>query len=295
MNRISIYGGLGNQMFQYALYRSFKERGLPADLDLSDFFHNHHHQGLDLYQAFRLPLSAEQERTAFFLERRQPLYRNKPVRGILRRLIPWHMGRQQVYREKQQFIFDPAVYAQRSDYLKGTWQCVQYLDGIEAPLRQAFRFQPGGDASNRALAEKMAGCNAVSLHIRRGDFQSSAWSATHHVIKDAAYYRHAVEYIAQRISEPHYFIFSDDMAWTKANLPLVNCTYVEHNRGRASYLDMYLMSCCKHHIIANSTFSWWGAWLNDHPGKMVIMPERWLNGTDCPGIFPADWIKMKVV
>jgi hypothetical protein len=113
------------------------------------------------------------------------------------------------------------------------------------------------------------------------------------VIRGTAYYVNAIEYIEKKVVSPFYFIFSDDIKWVKENLSLVNCMYVDGNKRKDSYIDMYLMSICKHNIISNSTFSWWAAWINKNEKKIVLMPDRWIIGERCDGIFPAQWTKIK--
>ena len=136
--------------------------------------------------------------------------------------------------------------------------------------------------------------NAVSLHIRRGDYlQPQHWATTGSVCQ-LPYYRNAIAEMNKRVSAPSYYVFSDDIAWVKENLSLPNAVYIDWNKGEDSWQDMMLMSYCKHHIICNSTFSWWGAWLNPREDKTVIVPCRWFQHSETPNIYPAGWVKVAI-
>ena len=136
--------------------------------------------------------------------------------------------------------------------------------------------------------------NAVSLHIRRGDYlQPKHWATTGSVCQ-LSYYQNAIAEMSKRVTSPSYYIFSDDIVWVKENLPLQNAVYIDWNTGEDSWQDMMLMSHCKHHIICNSTFSWWGAWLNPGINKTVIVPNRWFQHSETPDIYPTGWIKVPV-
>lgn len=295
MNKILIYGGLGNQMFQYAFCLAQKEHDVEAEISFSDFFFKDHHNGFNLAEAFTLDFTPYQQLMFLVMTYGSWIYRNKVVSYALRRLSNWYRHRYyEVYEESREFEYDDNAMRQNNRLMIGTWQVERYFREMEGRLKDAFAFRVPRDARNRALMDDIRSCNAVSIHVRRGDYLSSEWAATHSVIRSAAYYHNALNYLETLVGDPHYFIFSDDISWAKKNLQMPNCTYIDHNVGKDSYIDLYLMSLCKHNIIANSTFSWWAAWLNRNPDKIVIMPERWLNHRSCEGIFPADWVKMPV-
>jgi hypothetical protein len=295
MNKVSIYGGLGNQMFQYAFCRALNKHGKKARLSFSTYLYFYHHNGFNLAKAFRIPLAFPFNLLRFFLIHGEIFYKNKLVAGFSRRLITWYQTKvYTVYGEKKEFEYDGNVFEQDAVIFNGTWQVEKYFKNIEAVLQQEFVFKPPVDKENKAAIEKISTSNAVSIHIRRGDYLNSHWGKSLAVIKDLSYYERSIAYISERTASPHFFVFSDDIQWVKDNLQLTNCTYIGHNSGANSYVDMYLMSLCKHNIIANSTFSWWGGWLNKNEQKIVIMPEKWMNDNECPGIFPQEWIRMKV-
>lgn len=294
MNKVAVYGGLGNQMFQHAFCIALNSRGPKARLSFTGFFYYKHHNGFDLYRAFYLKLSPLHKLMAFMLEHAPLVSQNKISKGIARRLAGWHEAKQNRYNEKQEFVTDPDVFKQKQTLFYGTWQCTEYFKNCADAVKTQFVFKRPADAANKAVIEKIKNTNAVSIHIRRGDYLSNHWQNSIHVIRDISYYKSAVQLIEEKVAAPAYFIFSDDLQWVKQNLRLDNCTYVEHNTGKNSFIDMYLMSMCKHNIIANSSFSWWGAWLNSNSSKIVIMPQKWMNNNACEGIFPKEWIKLPV-
>lgn len=145
--------------------------------------------------------------------------------------------------------------------------------------------------------KKIINSNSISLHVRRGDYENnSSAKRLHGGICTLNYYKQAIELVASRIKNPVFFIFSNDLKWARENLELEKYkqVLVNLNKGNNSYKDMYLMSKCKHNIIANSSFSWWGAWLNANPKKIVICPKRWYNNKrlDSKDIVPESWIRI---
>jgi hypothetical protein len=132
------------------------------------------------------------------------------------------------------------------------------------------------------------------MHVRRGDYASNPKTGATHGLCSLDYYEEAIRYISERVEQPIFFIFSDDINWVKCNLKVdFPCQYVDHNKSMESFNDMRLMSLCQHHIIANSSFSWWGAWLNPGQKKIVIAPRRWfLNSNNVEDLYPASWVRL---
>jgi hypothetical protein len=141
---------------------------------------------------------------------------------------------------------------------------------------------------------RIGDCQSVSLHVRRGDYATHARTRAVLGILPLDYYRAAIDYVAGRTESPELFIFSDDIPWAREHLDIpFPCHYIDHNKGPESYNDMRLMSVCRHHIIANSSFSWWGAWLNPAPDKIVVAPRRWFaNGWSIEDLIPAAWVSL---
>jgi hypothetical protein len=279
-------------MFQYAAGRAL---ALTNDqsllLDLSDFTGYRLHHGFELSRVFSLVATkAEPSTTHELLGWRENYLARKILR---RRQFSWLRGEKFVV--EPHFNYWPDIVNVNGDcYLYGYWQSERYFKEFEAIIRQDFIFREPLQEQNAELALDMATKQAVSLHIRRGDYVSD--SKNHNIMRvcDLEYYRLAINYIATQVEQPVFYLFSDDMAWVKQSLPMeFPCVYVEHNSGAESYKDMQLMSLCRHHIIANSSFSWWGAWLNAKPEKIVIAPKHWFrNGNDDADLIPDEWIRL---
>lgn len=273
---VDIIGGLGNQMFQYAAARALALRkGVPLKLDISGFATYGLHQGFELSRVFNIEIDiAKSEDVQKMLG-----WQSKPrIRGILSR------RRYAVLRSKN-FVIEPGFHYWKgicelpsNCYLKGFWQSEKYFIDAAALLHKDFTFRQPFDNKNAECAALISQVNAVSLHVRRGDYVSDSRTAAVHGLCSAEYYRAALRVVSERVTSPHIFVFSDDMRWAKENLPLESPVhYVDLNQGEYSFNDMRLMSMCKHNIIANSSFSWWAAWLNSSPEKIVIAPSRWFN------------------
>ena len=181
-------------------------------------------------------------------------------------------------------------------FLSGYWQSSRYFMAIEFLIREEFKFQKVSDKKNVNKVAQIKNENSVSLHIRRKDFVNNKYHDIHGTCS-IEYYLKAVKYIADMIKSPHFFIFSDDIEWAGTNLNLAfPYEFVSGNTGELSYIDMQLMSLCKHNIIANSSFSWWGAWLNRNPDKIVIAPEQWFvdesMNAKTTDLIPETWLRL---
>jgi hypothetical protein len=176
----------------------------------------------------------------------------------------------------------------------GYWQSARYFDNYDSQIRKDFTFRLPLEGRNAELAIDMAGSQSISLHIRRGDYiKHKPTSKIMHVCS-LDYYRDAVRWVSSKVVAPVFFVFSDDMEWVRRHIDfLPNFVLVDINREADSFRDMQLMSFCKHHIIANSSFSWWGAWLNSNVKKIVIAPQKWFcNGLDDSDLIPSQWIRL---
>lgn len=279
MRLIKVTGGLGNQMFIYAFYLQMKKRFPDVRIDLSDMVHYKVHHGYEMNRVFNLP------KTEFCI--------NQPLKKVLEFLFF-----KTILERKQNNSLD--VYSQKFYwplvYFKGFYQSERYFDGIKDEVRKTFTFNM--EIVNAKSMEMMkrinSDDNAVSLHIRRGDYlQPKHWKSIG-CICQLPYYENAISEMNRIIKAPSYYVFSDDMAWVKANIPLENATFVDWNKGEDSWQDMMLMSRCRHHIICNSTFSWWSAWLNPREDKIVMAPERWFSHSETPFIYPKEWIRIPI-
>lgn len=285
-----LIGGLGNQMFQYAAGRALSIlSGVPLRLDTSGFTSYGLHQGFELEQVFFCPvtLATTHDVRAVLGWQSSSLARRLFARPALRLLRNRH------FIVEPHFHYWPGISrVPLPVYLMGYWQSERYFSNVAEIIRKDFTFKQPMTGRNSELAAEIGAVNSVSIHVRRGDYVNNPMANRTHGLCSIDYYKSAIKYIADRVCAPHFFVFSDDINWVKANLNAVYpCRYIDHNRNREGYNDMRLMSLCKHHIISNSTFSWWGAWLNAQDDKIVIAPKRWFaihyNTKD---LLPESWV-----
>lgn len=290
---VNIIGGLGNQMFQYAAGRALAlARRQPLRLDISGFTGYGLHQGFELQRIFHC--NAE---IAMAAEVREILgWRSFPgIKRVLARPgFEAIRGRGLVV--EPHFHYWPGMRGvSGAAYLQGYWQSEKYFCDAAEVIRADFTFRHAFSEANAELAARICQTMAVGLHVRRGDYVSNPKTHAAHGLCSPDYYRAAVRYIAERVEAPEFFVFSDDIAWARDNMDVgFPCHYIDHNRGTESYNDMRLMSLCRHHILANSSFSWWGAWLNPRTDKVVVAPARWFAGEDrrVEDLFPEGWVRL---
>jgi hypothetical protein len=287
-----LLGGLGNQMFQYAAGRALSSRlSEELRLDVSDFSSYGLHQGYELDRIFGIKVPTATKRD---LQEMLGWRSSKLAKKVLKRRLFAPMRGNQLIFEPYFHFWNGLAKVTSDAYLYGYWQSEKYFQGALDLIRKDFIFQAPLDLRNHELLNHMNRVSAISLHIRRGDYiSSSANQKVFHALP-ITYYRDAINFIADKVVTPHFYVFSDDIKWVKDQLPIAYPkTYVDHNRGSESYLDMRLMSYCQHHIIANSSFSWWGAWLNPSPEKIVFAPAKWfINHFQCEDLVPERWLRI---
>ncbi len=255
-----IFAGLGNNMFQYATIFSYAKEH-DREIELSGH----------LYQLKK-----------FF----KPEF--KQVDGCS------PAGRKlKIFTEKPGRDFSTAMNVPDYNVLKGYFQNEKIFKKYRKELLEVFEFKNEKSEENKKLAEKMKSENSVAIHIRRGDYLAIFRPD----VLSNHYYLKAMDYIAKKVPNPHFYVFSDDVEWVKKEFKSNHhFTVVENNRRIESANDMWLMSICKHNIVANSTFSWWGAWLNKNPNKIVVSPDIWLSEKKhyetTKNIIPNDWVRI---
>lgn len=289
-----LIGGLGNQMFQYAAGRSLAQaRNTELKLDLS--FLQAETGGSYTKREYELsvfnitPAFATETETASL----KKSFNNRYSRALYRKM-PFLFSSAYIAERGSQFHKEFFTYP-KDTFLEGFWQSEDYFLGIEDIIRHDFSFKEPLSGKNLELAQKIQGTNSVSLHIRRGDYVTNQNAFNFHGICAPEYYKAGVAKIREKTGNMELFIFSDDADWCRKNLVFDQpATHVDHNSGPKSCEDMRLMSLCKHNIIANSSFSWWGAWLNANKQKIVIAPEKWFNdpSKQSDAIYPKTWIKL---
>jgi hypothetical protein len=287
-------GGLGNQMFQYAAGRSLASR-LGADLKLDLSFLEALHDGNTprSYELDCFTIAAEiasEDDVAAILGKKTIF---TALRAKLRKRLGSRWQEHHLYREPH-CQYDP--YFERlpdNTYLAGFWQSERYFAPIADTLAREFSCRHPLSGRNLEIAAEIDKTESVSIHVRRGDYVTDRATNQFHGVCGLDHYKAAVAEIVSRIREPHFFVFSDDHEWVKEHLLFDYPTvFVDYNGADKGYEDMRLMSLCRHNIIANSSFSWWGAWLNRNPGKTVIAPRKWFNSPDqdTRDLIPAGWL-----
>lgn len=291
---VKLMGGLGNQMFQYAAAKSLAERHkVQLKVDLS-FLNDRSAKENFTFREYELgcfdvsiEIASEEEVSIF--KRKNRLYCFiAPLLGIS---IPVH------YYE-QSFNYNESFNEMPNEILlEGYFQSEKYFIQIRTLILANFRWRSPASGVNLNLIENIKSTNSVSLHIRRGDFADNKVINSFHGLCDINYYQRAITHINSITQNTTFFIFSDDINWAKKELGMTSkVIFIDHNIGKESFWDMRLMSLCKHNIIANSSFSWWGAWLNQNKEKIIIAPKIWFNNPiinlQTEDLIPSEWLRI---
>ena len=290
---VKLMGGLGNQMFQYAFGRvlALKHR-TELQLDTSFLQDDTNGHTIRNFQLDRFNIKA----SIASIDRLKRCKRNKS--GKLWNMVLFYLP----FKTKDLYIREPffhffkkALDAPANSYIDGYWQSEKYFKSIREELIKDFTPVRSFSLETMILADKIKVSQSVSIHVRRGDYITDAINIKRFEVCGETYYMQAMNTIVSKITDPSFFIFSDEPEWFKKNIRTTfPVEYVTHNTGANSYEDMYLMSLCKHNIIANSSFSWWGAWLNRNKEKIVIAPKNWFknNAKNSKDLLPQTWIQL---
>lgn len=283
---IEIGGGLGNQMFQYALYLKFTSLGKKCSLyyDHENFIHN----GLHLKAAFDIDLELSSKEDLELLKKESKLLSSRVLKKLGRGVnLYWEHNKDYEYKPEIFLTKGPA-------YLQGCWLSEKYFLDIEELVRQKFVFKNINVKSKLLAAEIIENNHSVSFHIRRGDYLKSS---IHKNIGYPNYLKAALDRLKPFNNKPELYIFSDDVNYAaevakQIDIPGKVYKIIDWNSGLESFNDMYLMALCKYNIIANSTFSWWGAWLNDNKNKQIVSPAEWFTNPELNNnsLLPEEWI-----
>ncbi len=294
---IQLLGGLGNQMFQYACGRALGYKfQTKLIFDTSQLSIRKNISGITIrsleLDIFNLDI---QEANKDELKKIKPfLYK---IVNVLAIKIGLHGIRTSKYFIEKDFSYSSSIEKVVNNcYLSGYWQSFRYFQNIESLIRHEFIFSKDLDKRNQDIVNKIKNENSVSVHLRHTDFVDNKFHDIHGTCS-LEYYNKAIEYITGNVKTPFFFIFSDDIKWAQENLKLsYKSEFISGNTGKESYIDMQLMSLCKHNIIANSSFSWWGAWLNSNPDKIVIAPIQWFTtetlNARTVDLIPEAWIRL---
>lgn len=294
---VKLMGGLGNQMFQYAAGRSLAIRlGAVLKLDRSyldgpqegNTHRNYELNGLNVQEKFADPREVVELTGRESTRLRMLMLRLRQSAGLTR-------FRPNILRERN-FRFQPEFLIASDDvYLEGYWQSEKYFAGITEIIRNEFSIRRSLEGRDRTFAEVIAEGNTVSIHVRRGDYVRHPEAFQYHGVCGREYYRNCMGIISERFQDSHFVVFTDEPGWARENLPSsCRITFVDWDTPRKGCVDLELMRKCRHHIIANSSFSWWGAWLCENPGKVVLAPSRWFidPSTDTRDLLPESWVRV---
>lgn len=284
---VNLKGGLGNQMFQYALGRKLSLKNKDK-LKLDTYGLERANEVGDIYRPFALDAYNIQKNIARTDEVRNLKY---PF-GLVLKGLRWFRFK---ILHQTHTGFEPGILNETgSIYIDGYWQSPKYFDDIRDILLKDYTLVTPVSNAVTTYTEMLSIENSVSVHIRRGDYVTNPRVLKEFGICSEEYYQKAISYIQANVVNPSFFVFSDDIQWVKENLELPNNTvYVSDDRLTATE-ELILMSTCAHNIIANSSFGWWGAWLNQNTEKIVVAPTPWFNKNNhlYKDLIPESWVTL---
>lgn len=285
---VQLVGGLGNQMLQYAMLRELQHLGKEAVLyrDYSDEYvkESKYNEIFDVFGIERKYIS------------KQELMHYLGYDNFVKRQLYKHFG----IRSKKHIVeeehgkFDRSFLEYDDAYLDGYWQTDKYFSDVKKEIIKLYTpvLEPNDECAR--MAEQVKNDSAsVAVHLRLGDYNSETNQRIYGNICTPEYYRAAFKYIKDKVQNPVFYVFSNDLDGAREFFDQENVVFVDCNEVSEAWADMHLMSLCRHNIIANSTFSWWGAYLNRNDGKIVVAPSKWKNTEEMPDICPEGWIRIK--
>lgn len=290
---VRLSGGLGNQMFQYAAGRALSyHRGIDFFLH-PDFTgnkitpRNYRLNNLNVIESF-----AKDDHGAQFWSKNSP----DLIKKLLVQFQHYYPCMKNGYLDDNLvYLFPGSINKFENIYLDGFWQSEKFFRDIKDIIKKEFTIKNEPSLLNKNMIEKIIETNSVSVHIRRGDFITNVAANQCHGVCSLDYYFTAIDTITESINNPHFYIFSDDPEWCRNNFNIrYPVTFISHNGPDHDYEDLRLMSTCKHHIIANSSFSWWGAWLCEYDEKLIFAPKKWfkISQFNESEIIPVSWSRI---
>jgi len=290
---IRLKGGLGNQMFQYAIGRALAvhyetELFLDTSWFLSEIAAKPGAERIFMLDKFKIQARIINEKRYF------KVYKQENNRSLIKLdLFKWKIFT--LFNENRNMPFNNKVFLtdNRNIYLDGYWQTEKYFKSISDELRKDFSLHNPLREQDEDIFREIHDTNSVSIHVRRGDYVNYERTKIVHGVIPIKHYEKCITYFLDTIKNPSFYVFSDDPEWCLENLDFLKNKIIISNNKRSPQEDMILMSNCKHHIIANSSFSWWAAWLNTNQSKIVIAPNQWVasNNKMFIDIIPESWIK----
>jgi hypothetical protein len=294
---VSLFGGLGNQMFQYACGKAIAIKlGVELKLDIKLVADRTPRKDFT-YRDYELAIFDIDDKIATEDEVRKfipNLWNSSEIQRQLYK-VKRILTKRVLFTEKMKFRYNNEIDSVRDNsYIYGYFQTEKYFEHLRVELLERFRLKNPVDEKNAAIIKKMQLENSVSIHVRRGDYTNSPFS----LLGVEDYYQKAIDFILATVEVPIFYVFTNDPDWVEDNFKVleINKSFVTINSGSLSYMDMILMSNCKHNICANSSFSWWGAWLNINPDKIVVTPKNWFKSTEYVesiyDLIPDKWLSL---
>ncbi|MAC84744.1 MAG: alpha-1,2-fucosyltransferase [Arcobacter sp.] len=278
---IRIIGGLGNQMFQYAYAKALQKKGYNVKIDITAFETYKLHGG---YQLNKFDLDLKEATK----EEIKSFYKKDIISQILNRLNIKHT----IIKEKGLSFKRRLLKPSDNTYIQGYFQSEKYLSDI-TNINEIFTINnPISNYSNEIEKDILDSNNSCSMHIRRGDYINDPIFE----VCEIDYYEKAMKFMEEKIGNITYFVFSNDIKWVKKNIKAKNIIYINSEEPRIPHEDILLMSLCKNNIIANSSFSWWGAYLNQNKEKLIVAPKKWFKTAkkikQSKDLVPKSWIRL---
>ncbi len=284
---VRVAGGLGSQMMAYGLFLALKNKfGNDVFFDTGLFQKNHQHNGLEIYKIFGIEPEIQHSFLTKIINSDFILYK------LIRKVF---IKKRTMFANKIKFNYDSEVFEDNNIILYDQcWTSYKFFESVEDEVRNLFVFPDLVGSKNKTIRDEIGVTESVSLHVRRGDYLNSPVLGG---VVGVSYYKQAIQLVYRKIKKPKFYIFSDDITWCKSELGIKkeDCKFIDWNKGDLSFQDMCLMSRCKHNIIANSSFSWWGAYLNSSKSKIVICPKYWAgkaSGVELSDMNMPEWIEI---
>ena len=279
---MKLQGRLGNQMFQYALAKQLQYLGKKVKIDNSQLQYDNNKNELGIF-AVDMDEATPEEVKKY----------GDCNKNLINKVLRHTIGYKKSHYLEQGMEFHPEVFTLDEKYIDGYWQTEKYFKEIENDIRALYQFPEDDNKLNIETKEKMAATNSVAMHIRRGDYLNREVMQLYGNPCDEQYYQKAIAYFVEKCKDTNFFVFTNDKEWVRDNFKVASqMIFVDWNNGKNSFRDMELMSCCKHNVIANSSFSWWSAWLNRNKEKLVVAPKVWFENISTPDIWCNGWIRM---
>lgn len=273
---IGFSDGLGNQMFQYTLYSALKSVGKNVKADLSAYSKPGMMQFVlpDVFEKIQLD-TADPNMREIYIENGNVHIEQPP-------------------KNKEMQMYDESIFHMEKGYIEGYYTSYKYAERIKKKLMEDFSFNILSGSELEKITNYAINNNTVGVQVRRGDFLNSKYYREIGCHCDKDYYQKAIEYMRQLNPDAKYIYVSNDIEWVKNNLGRENDLYIEKSMfdSYEDWYDMCIMTHCKHNIIPNSTFGWWGAWLNNNPNKIVIAPRQWRTNWNGIDWCPPDWMRV---